>query len=126
MMRRLSVAVTTDGSGNATGYTEPVSGWVAAIAYVPHASTPLDTGADITITGNTSGIPIVTITDLGTVAVTVHPRAATKSTAAAAALYAAGGTAVNDRIPVADEAIKIVVASGAATKSGTFHVYVDE
>jgi hypothetical protein len=27
---------------------------------------------------------------------------------------------------VADEAIKIVVASGAATKSGTFHVYVDE
>lgn len=125
MVRKVSVSITTAADGSATVYTQPVSGFVRAISYVPDGSTPLDTGADITITANTSGLPILTITNLGTSAVTSHPRAATVSTANAAALYAAAGTAVNTEIPVADEAIKFVVAQGGNALKGVFYVYVD-
>lgn len=125
MVKKFAVAVTTTAGGAATGYTPPVSGLVKAIAYVPAGSSPLDNGSTVTVTGNTSLIPIVTITTLGTNARTVHPRAATVDTSAAAALYASGGTAVNAEIPVAEEAIKIVVASGGNVCSGTFYVFVD-
>ena len=82
--------------------------------------------ADDAVTGETGKHAIVTITNLGTSAVAVYPRAATASTANAALLYAAGGTAVSDRIPVAGERVKIVIAEGGDTKTGTFHVYVAE
>lgn len=123
-MPRYAVSVTTDASGNATARTNSaVEGEIMEIRYVPGAS-PLDTGADITISGDVSGIPIVTITNLGTSAVTVAPRQAVVDTANAARLYAAGGTAVSDRIYIADEAVKIVVAQGGNVLSGTFHIVV--
>uniref|UniRef100_A0A6M3J773 Uncharacterized protein n=1 Tax=viral metagenome TaxID=1070528 RepID=A0A6M3J773_9ZZZZ len=126
MVRVLTVAVTTNGSGAATGYTPPVSGLVRAITYVPHASTPLDTNADIVVTGNTSGMAILTKANIGTSAVQWHPRAATAAVGdGSALLYASGGTSVCDLIPVGEEAIKIVVSSGDNTKSGTFYVFVD-
>ena len=54
------VSVTTNSSGAFTGYTPmPVSGRLEHIRYIPDASTPLDTGAGITVTGETSTIPIV-------------------------------------------------------------------
>jgi len=125
MVKTHAVAVTTNSSGVATGYTPPMSGRILSISYVPHGTTPLDTGAVITITGNTTAIPIVTITSLGTAARTVTPRQATHDVAAAAALYAGGGSAVLAEIPVADEAVKVAVASGDNTKSGTFYVTFD-
>lgn len=126
MVKVLTVAVTTNGSGAATGYTVPVSGLLRAIAYKPHASTPLDTGADIVVSGNTSAMAILTVSNIGTSAVQWHPRAATVAVAdASALLYAGGGSPVCDAIPVAEEAIKIVVSNGADTKSGTFYVFVD-
>ena len=126
MVKKFSVAVTTNSSGAVTGYTAPVSGRVLAIAYVPHASTPLDTNADIVVTANTSAIAILSKANIGLSATSWHPRAATVAvTDGSALLYAAGGAAVCDAVPVADEAIKIVVAQGDDTKSGTFYVYVD-
>lgn len=125
-MIRQRVTVTTDSSGDATGYTEPVSGYVHAIRYTPDGSTPLDTNADVTVTAATTGLAILTVTNLGTAALNLYPRAATVSTAGAAALYAAGGTAVNDRIPVCDERITFTVAQGGNAKSGTFDVYLDQ
>jgi hypothetical protein len=126
MVKVLTVAITTAAGGGATGYTQPVSGLVRAIAYVPHASTPIDTNGDIVVTGNTSGIAILTKANIGLAATSWHPRAPTVAVAdGAALLYAAGGTAVCDLIPVAEEAIKIVVTNGDATKSGTFYVFVD-
>lgn len=126
MLTREVVAVTTAADGSATGYTAPVTGFVRAIRYVPHASTPLDTGADITITGDGSGIAILTLLNLGTAAISILPRAATtlvSNTANAAEVYA-GTDSVNDVIPVCEERIKVVVANGADTKSGTFHIYI--
>jgi hypothetical protein len=126
MVKVLTVAVTTNGSGAATGYTPPVSGLVRAIAYVPHATTPIDTNGDIVVTANTSGMAILTKANIGTSAVQWFPRAATVAVGdGSALLYAAGGSAVCDAIPVADEAVKIVVSNGADTKSGTFYVFVD-
>lgn len=125
-MTRQVVAITVNASGDATAYTGHVSGLVRAIRYVPDGSTPLDTGADITITADVSGLAILTVTNLGTSAVSFAPHQAVVSVANASALYAAGGTAVTAPIPVSDERIKIVVAQGGNAKLGTFHVYVGE
>lgn len=123
MVNSVAIPVTTDSGGAATKYSKPINGVIVAVRYVPDGSTPLDTGADITVTAAASGLPILAATDIGTSATQWYPRAATCSTAGAAALYAGGGSAVNDRIPVADEAVKLVVAQGGNAKSGTFYVY---
>ena len=126
MVKKHAISVTTNSSGAFTGYTPVSSGYVRAISYVPHGATPLDTNADIVVSGNTSSIPVLTQANIGTAARTWHPRAATHAVAdGAAALYAAGGTAVNTDVPVADESVKLVVANGGDTLSGTFYVYVD-
>lgn len=119
-MERLTVNIATDGSGDFTGYTKITNGLVHAVRFV---DTDLAAGADITVTCGASGAAIVTLTNQANTA-TVAPRQATHDTAGAALLYAAGGTAVSDLIPVADEAIKVVVAQGGATATGTLHIYV--
>jgi hypothetical protein len=124
-VKRHAVAVTTDASGDVTAYTPAVNGFVHAVMYEPDGSSPLATGADITVTGSVSAIPVVTVTNLGTSAVAKYPRDATADVADAASLYAAAGEPVEARIPVADESVKIVVAQGGNAKSGTFHVYIE-
>lgn len=114
------VAITTDASGDFTGYTPVVNGFVQGVRFV---DTDLDAGADITVTCDVSGQAIVTLTNQANTA-TVLPRAATHDVAGAALLYAAGGAAVSDLIPVADERIKVVVAQGGNATTGTLHVYV--
>lgn len=121
---RFEVAITVDASGNGTGFTPIVSGYVQAIRYVPDAGAPYATGVDVTITGEVSGLPILTITDAGTAALSIYPRAAVVTVANAAALYAAGGVAVLDKIPIAGERIKIALAQGGVSTTGKFHVYV--
>lgn len=113
-INRQSVAVTTDGSGNFTGYSAAVQGVCWSVTYVPAASNALDTGADITITEEDTGKPIITITNIGTSTVEKFPRAATCDTSGVAIT---GGV---DLIPVFGR-IKVVVANGASTKSGTLY-----
>ena len=124
-MPRYVVSVTTSAGGDATAYTDSaVEGDIISVRYVPHASTPLDTGADVTITGADSGIPIITITNLGTSAVNYAPRQATHGITGTAALYAAGGLGVLDRIAISGELVKVVVAQGGNALSGKFHIVV--
>jgi hypothetical protein len=118
----VTIAVSAGGAG--TGYTPVVTGFIRAIVYVPDATIPYDTGFDAVITCDVSGLAIDTITNGGTGALNLYPRAATTTIANAASLYAAGGTAVNDRIPVANERVKIVIAQGGTSKTGLFHVYI--
>lgn len=120
---RFEVSIPTDGSGNGTGYVGPVVGTVLGIRYVADGTTPYAATVDFTITGEITGIPILTVTN-ETASNTYYPRAATVSVANAAALYAAGGTAVNERVPIAGERIKIVIAQGGATTTGKFYVLV--
>jgi hypothetical protein len=123
-IQREIVALAVSSGGAQTTYTGRVSGRVLQITYVPDASTPLDTGADFTITGEDTGTPILTITNVGTTAVTMAPRQATVTVANAAALYASGGVAVLDHIYLAGERIKIVVAQGGTSKTGTLYVLI--
>ena len=115
-------SITTDASGNATTISEQVcNGEIWDVQYVP-TGTPFDATADLTITGAITGKAILTLTNLAAAA-THHVRAAVVDTAGAARLYAAGGTAVADRIAVS-EPIKIVTAQGGNAKTGTVYITV--
>lgn len=118
------VALASDASGNQTAYSNVVNGRILAIRYVPDPTNPLATGADLTITGEQSGIPIITITNIGTSAVSFAPRLPTCGLTGTASLFAAGGLAVEDYIPIANERIKVVMAQGGNTLLGTLHIYV--
>lgn len=124
-IQRYDFDLTVNAGGAATVYSsDVVRGEVHQIAYTPDGSNPLATGADLTITGEVTGLAIATLTDIGLSAATWAPRQATHSTAGAAALYAAGGTAVNDLIALAGERIKVVVAQGGTSKTGTLAIVV--
>jgi hypothetical protein len=122
-MRRVVVSVTTDGSGDATAYTPPVNGEIASITYVKPGAGSYTDGVDFTVTNETTGASIWTGTNVNAT-VEILPRKATVTEAQAAALYASGGVAVLDKIPIARSRIKIVVASGGATKTGAFHFVI--
>jgi hypothetical protein len=123
-MRRYKVTVTTAADGTATAYTPPISGKIHSIQYVKDGTTPYTNGVDFTITAETTGENIWTENDVNASAVR-YPRAPTASQAGVAALYAAGGTAIFDKIGLARDRVKIVLASGGATKVGAFHILLD-
>ena len=118
-IERHQVTVTT-GTATGTGYTPVVNGFVLAIVYT---KTDYAAGVDFTVTGETSGI-IIWDQDNVDATVTVYPRGATCDTAGLASLYAGSGEPVEDRIPVAQERIKIAIAAGGNGKTGVFDVYV--
>lgn len=120
-IQRFTVAVTTDGSGDATAYTPNLTGKVSQIRYV---KTDFTDGVDFTITAEATGETIWAQENVNASA-TVAPRQPTHSTAGVAALYASGGTAVNDAIALANDRIKIVIAAGGASKVGTFHFLIE-
>lgn len=118
--QRHVVEITTDSSGNGTGYTPLVTGKLSQIRYVKDT---FDNGVDFTITADATGETLWAENDVNASA-TRAPRQATHTTVGAAALYAAGGTAVLDGILLANDRVKIVVAQGGNAKHGTFHVVV--
>jgi hypothetical protein len=108
--------IVTDASGNATvylshGLNRKLNGFLVALKYTPGT---LDTGADLTITGEDSGIPIMTKLNAGTSAVFYYPRALVNQVADGAA-----GASGLERIPIRDERIKVVVAQGGNTLAGS-------
>lgn len=118
-VRRLTVSVTTAADGSATAYSDPIDcGVLSQIRYV---KTDFSDGVDFTITSEATGETLWTESDVNASA-TRAPRQATHTTAGVAALYAALGTAVGDKIALANDRIKIVVASGGDAKTGTFHM----
>ena len=117
-VRRQTVVVTTDGAGAATAFSPYISGYIQEINYV---KTDYAAGVDFTITAEATGETLWTQVNVDATA-TVAPRQPTHSNAGVAALYAAGGTAVNDRIALGRDRVKIVIAAGGATKIGTFHI----
>lgn len=120
-IRKHTVTLVTS-SGAATGYTGYLSGYVESIQYV---KTDYANGVDFAITADATGEDIWTESDVNS-AVIKHPRAATHSTAGVAALYAGSGTAVNDRIALGRDRVKIVLAQGGDTKTGTFVITMSD
>lgn len=119
--RRLTVAVTTASDGSATVYSDSIDyGLLSQVRYVKDGSNGFSDGSTFTITAEATGETLWTESAVNASA-TRAPRQATHSTAGAASLYASGGTAVNDKIAIVNDRIKIVIASGGATKTGIFH-----
>ena len=118
MAKRFKVAVTTAADGTATAYTPRLSGELDAINYV---KTDFANGVDFTITDEATGESLWTDTDVNASEV-VRPRAPTADQSGNARLYASGGTAVAGRMVLANTRVKIVIAQGGATKTGTFHI----
>lgn len=123
-MRRYKLTLTTDGSGNVTGFSPRIAGKIHSIQYIKDGVNPYAAGVDFAVTAEATGENIWTQADVNASAV-VYPRAATHSQAGVAALYAAGGTAVFDKIGLASDRVKVVITSGGAAKVGVFHILAD-
>ncbi len=117
--QKITVAAPVDGSGNATVFSPVLTGRIINVIYVADGSTPYDNTVDFTITGEDSGLSILSQTNVAA-GFTLQPRQPTHSQAGAAALYAAGGTAVNDHIYLGGERIKIAIVQGGVSKTGQF------
>lgn len=122
MAQRFTVTATTDASGDATVYAPPlaepvVSGELQTIRYV---KTDFATGVDFAITVEKTGEAVWTATNEDAT-VTKAPRQPIHTTTGTAETYD-GTEAVNDKISIANDRIKIVVSDGGDTKTGTFHV----
>jgi hypothetical protein len=110
-----SVTLTTDASGDVTGYTRAMNGRIVAVQYTK--DTYAD-GVDFTITNNTTAQGIWTDTNVNASEI-VYPKQLNDD------LAGADLTGVYQPVYLADEKVKIVVAQGGNAKSGTFTVYVE-
>ena len=115
------VAVTTAADGSATAYSGVVTGKLSQIRYV---KTDFDNGVGFTITAEATGDTLWTEAAVNASA-TRAPCQATHTTAGVASLFAAAGLAVNDKIALANDRVKIVIASGGNAKSGAFHILLE-
>ena len=121
-MRRHVVSVTTASDGSAPAYSPYISGKIHAIHYL---KTDFTDGVDFTITAEATAETIWTEANVNA-AKACFPRGATHSNAGVAALYASGGVAVNDKIALGRDRVKIAIASGGNAKTGAFHILVED
>lgn len=122
-IKKYTIPVTTDGDGAATAYSEEaVTGRILQVRYVPGAQ-PIDTNGDIDITLEDTGVVIANHDNIGTSAFTRCYRQPTHEEDGSEQEFAAG-LSVHEPVYASKERIKVVVANGAASKSGTFHVWV--
>ncbi len=116
MPKKIVLKVTTAADGSATA-TSPnwAFGWLHRVSYIPGT---LDTGADLTLTseGPTSQSLLVK-SNAGTSNVSFYPRAVGNQNTDGAA-----GTTFDEFILI-DGKLKLVVAQGGDTKTGTVIVY---
>lgn len=115
-LRLAAVTVTTAADGSATAYSETVTGKLSTIRYV---KTDFANGSTITMTSEATGETLWAESNVNASA-TRAPRQATHTTAGVASVYAATD-GVLDKIALANDRVKIVIASGGNVKTGTFH-----
>lgn len=110
-----SVTVTTASDGSATGYTANIRGKIIAVKYlkVDYAD-----GVDFTITTETSLRDVWVDTNINATETVVPKELNDGSTGSDL-------TGVYDHIRVFNERVKIVIASGGDTKTGTFTVFYE-
>lgn len=112
---RHDVTVTTASDGTATAYSPYLTGRVHAISYV---KTDFAVGVDFTITADVSGQSLWTDTNIDA-SETVRP-------VLAASIGGTGAASTLTEVPVVlvNERVKIVIAAGGSTKTGTFSIIV--
>lgn len=110
------VSIVSSSSGADTEYTDtPVSGVVYSVSYTVSTAKISSTGT-IEITGEESGRSILSMA-LSTGSWEYSP--------SISAIDSTGGAVTNSHVavPVKNERIKLVLAGGGDTKSGTFTIY---
>ena len=115
-----TIPVTTIADGSATVYSPRITGRIINVIY---NKTDFADTADFTITLEGSGQGLWTEANV-TASKTVAPRQPTHDQIGAASLYAAAGEPVEDHIYAANDRVKIVIAQGGDTKSGSFDIVV--
>jgi hypothetical protein len=121
-MRRYEKTVVTIADGSAEAFTPHIRGFLESIQYVKAGVANYTDGVDFTITDETTGESLWTDTNVNASEI-VRPRAPVMDQVGAARLYAAGGTAVADKIAI-NGRIKIALAAGGDTKTGLFRFIV--
>ena len=117
--QRYAVDLTTNGSGAATGYTATVNGELVQIEYV---KTDFADGVSFTVTSERTGQTLWAESNVNASAVRA-PGQQIHTTSGAAVIGATGGPSVA-YLPLVNDRVKIVVASGGDTKTGTVYVTV--
>ena len=119
MLNEYSATITTDGSGDATVYLgSRIRGRIIAIKYVPGT---IDTNADLVITGDTSGVAILSKLNAGASTVWYYPLAKSNQVSDGAA-----SSITEVPVWIYNERVKVVVDQGTATKAGSITLWVDE
>ena len=121
-MQRARLTIKTNVDGDGIGYIGKItSGHIWTIRYVKD---DYDDGVGIVITGETSGIEILTLAAMNAT-VTKNPRGnAHEITDGTDSEYASQDQPVKVLIPLANERIKVVVSAGGNTKSGLFYFWI--
>lgn len=121
-LRRFVIPITVDENGDAEAYSPVLSGKLVSIRYVKDDFAGDDLA--FVITSEANGETLWAEEDV-TASATRHPRAATHTTAGAAALYADAGQPVLDKIALSQDRVKFAIAGAGDETSGTFHVTID-
>lgn len=121
-VRRFVVPITVDENGDAEAYSPKLSGHLISFHYIKDDFAGDDLA--FVITGESTGETLWSEEDV-TASATRYPRAATHSTAGAAALYADAGQPVLTKIALSEERVKFVIAGAGDETSGTFHITID-
>lgn len=122
-MRLYEQTVTVDASGNATVYFPSAGRARGRLESIQYEKIDFADGVDFTFTDEETGESLWTDTNVNASEI-VRPRAPVHDQVGAARLYASGGTPVPDRIGIVSR-IKLVIAQGGVSKSGTFRIIVD-
>lgn len=116
MIHKVSAPITTDADGAAIVYLgSKLRGRVHAIKYTKGT---LDSGTDLVISGETTGVAILTDSPGDTE--WFYPRAFANAVTTGAA-----GSVAQEDVYVFTERIKVVVAQGGNTLTGTIDAYID-
>lgn len=121
-LRRFVIPITVDESGDAEVLSPVLSGKLISVRYIKDDFAGDDLA--FTVTAEDSGETLWAEEDV-TASATRYPRAATHTTAGAAALYADAGQAVLAKIALSQDRIKFVIAGAGDETSGTFHITID-
>lgn len=125
-VRREQITVTTNASSALTAYI-PADGQPAfngRLSSIIYTRDDMSTTVDFTITVENTGEAVWAQSNVA-VSTTVAPRQATHDKLGVESLYGTGQV-VEDYFRLADDRIKIVLAQGGATKTGTFTVILEK
>lgn len=118
-LQKDTIAVTTDGSGNATAYFDAITGELDSIKYTkPGGSADYDSGVDFTITTETGGEGLWTESSVDATK-KVRPRVITNNQTGGA-LAVAANIPNTEMVRLVGDRIKVGIAQGGDTHVGMF------